>query len=206
MAIELVIFDCDGVLFDSEAANIGFYSEVLRRAGVPALTLQEQTECHALSSAQLFARRFADQPDVLASVRQVAQSTDYTPFYELMQPRSQVYEMLRQLRTRYRTAMATNRGLTVHGVLERFSLADLFDYAVGVLDVARPKPHPDMLLACLERFSVQPGAAVYVGDQPTDAEAALAAGLHFIGMPPVGQTCACSIASLQELPAAVAAL
>ena len=33
MGLMLVIFDCDGVLFRSEQANVAFYNEVLRQVG-----------------------------------------------------------------------------------------------------------------------------------------------------------------------------
>ncbi|MCI0347644.1 MAG: HAD family hydrolase, partial [Chloroflexi bacterium] len=45
---------------------------------------------------------------------------------------------------------------------------------VGVLDVARPKPHPDVVLKCLARLGVRPAAAVYVGDAESDLAAARA--------------------------------
>ena len=37
-----------------------------------------------------------------------------------------------------------------------------------MLDVARPKPHPDVVLECLARLGVPPAAGVYVGDAESD--------------------------------------
>jgi len=42
-----------------------------------------------------------------------------------------------------------------------------------------------MLLKCAGDLCVDPGNAVYVGDQPGDAASARAAGMHFVGMGPV---------------------
>lgn len=185
VSLRLVIFDCDGVLFDSEPANLAFYREVLRRAGAPPMPESAEAAYHSLASAQLFDKLFAHDPELLARVKQVARETEYAPFFPLMQPKPLLRETLAKLRERHATAMATNRGQTTQGVIEHFAMRDLFDLAVGVLDVARPKPHPDMLLHCLAHFGVEPGDAVYVGDQPTDLEAAEGAGIGFVGMGPM---------------------
>ena len=42
------------------------------------------------------------------------------------------------------------------------------------------KPQPGMLLALLARAQVLPGEALYVGDQPSDEEAARRAGIDFL--------------------------
>ncbi len=204
--MRLVIFDCDGVLFDSEPANLAFYREVLRRAGAPPMPESVEAAYHSLASAQLFERMFADQPEMLATVKQVARETSYVPFFPLMQPKPLLRETLLVLRSRYTIAMATNRGQTTQGVVEHFAMRDLFDLAVGVLDVERPKPQPDMLLKCLDYFGVDADEAVYVGDQPTDFEAAEAAAIHFIGMGPMCGRTPLSAQRFEEIPDLVARL
>lgn len=51
--------------------------------------------------------------------------------------------------------------------------------AVLVEDTTRHKPHPDPILKCLERMDLPPGEVLYVGDAPTDLQAARAAGVDF---------------------------
>jgi phosphoglycolate phosphatase len=182
MTIRAVIFDCDGVLFRSGEANVGFYNEVLRRLGEPDLDPTGSAAAQTFSSSQLFETLFANRPEVAARARAVAQETDYAPFYELMTPSEALYEVLASLRRDRRVAMATNRGKTTTGVVERFGLSPYLEFAVGVLDVERPKPYPDMLQLCVQRFGISPTEAVYVGDQPIDAQAARSAGLHFVAM------------------------
>jgi len=197
--IELVVFDCDGVLFDSERANVAFYNAVLAAAGFAPMSRELERACHALSSQQFFETFAAGRPGVAERLQAIAHELDYGPFYPLMRPRPGLRPLLARLRRRHRTAMATNRGKTVAGVLERFGLEDLFDLAVGVHDVARPKPHPDLLLRCLEHFRIEPEAAVYVGDQRTDLEAARAAGVRFVGMGPAAGLAEHGIDTLEEL-------
>lgn len=203
MTIRLVIFDCDGVLFDSEPANLAFYREVLRVAEAPPMPESAEAAYHSLASSQLFEELFGEQPELLARVQAVARGTDYAPFFPLMQPKPLLRETLQALRRRYKTAMATNRGQTTRGVIEFFAMQDLFDLAVGVLDVERPKPHPDMLVRCIERFEVRPDEAVYVGDQPTDLAAAEAAAVSFIGMGPMCGRTPLSAQRFEEIPALV---
>ncbi|HYB98384.1 MAG TPA: HAD family hydrolase [Candidatus Limnocylindrales bacterium] len=206
MPLQLVIFDCDGVLFDSEHANVAFYQEVLRLCGEPPLSQTDEAECHALATAQLFEKFYGDRPELLQRLVSAARQLDYGPFYPLMRPRHRLREILTELRTSYRTAMATNRGMTTRGVLAFFELADLFDLAVGVLDVPRPKPHPDMLERCLEHFGLRGQDAVYIGDQPGDQQSAVSAGIRFIGIGPMAERAELSIASLAELPELLARL
>jgi pyrophosphatase PpaX len=52
-----------------------------------------------------------------------------------------------------------------------------FDVVIADDDVADPKPHPEGILAALAALDVAPENAIYIGDSPTDIEAAQAAGV-----------------------------
>lgn len=68
------------------------------------------------------------------------------------------------------------------GELERAGLLGHFGTVVGWDDRGRPKPAPDPLLLAMERLGLTaPGEIAYVGDSPTDVQAARAAGCHAIG-------------------------
>jgi HAD superfamily hydrolase (TIGR01509 family) len=203
VAKRLVIFDCDGVLFRSEAANIAFYNEVLRRMDEPALDPSAQAACHALASGQLFEKVFHDRPELTERARSISQTLDYGPYYALMSPQRDLYEVLAVLGSEYRLAMATNRGKTAAEVVRRFELQPYIEFTVGVLDVIRPKPHPDMLERCLGHFGLAAEQAVYVGDQQTDADAARAAGVCFVAVGPMVARTEHRIDDLYELPALI---
>jgi HAD superfamily hydrolase (TIGR01549 family) len=89
-------------------------------------------------------------------------------------------EVLEQLRSKYKTAVATNRTTTMHLVLREHDLEGQFDHVVTAGDVQRPKPNPEMLLNILNFFNLGPEQAVYVGDSELDEQAAVAAGIPFI--------------------------
>jgi len=201
----LVIFDCDGVLFDSAPANIAYYNAVLERLGHPPMTLEWSQRAHFLSSHQLYEAMFGAGSALDEEARRVGREVPYAPFYRLMRPMPELERVLTALRAHYRLAMATNRGGTTQGVIQQFGLDRFFELAVGAHDVERAKPHPDMIVKCLEHFRVPPTAAAYVGDSETDHQAALAAGVHFIayGAAPPGEH---RVAHLAELPPLLATL
>jgi phosphoglycolate phosphatase len=178
--ISAVVFDCDGVLFDSWRANVAFYNVVLASAGQPALDAEWERRAHVMASSQLFEAMFAGDAATLERVRAAARATDYEPFYSMMEPAPGLHEVLEELARTYRLAMASNRGRTLNEVARRFALDRHLRCVVGVLDVARPKPEPDMLLACLERLGARPAEGLFVGDAVSDRDAARAAGMHFV--------------------------
>ena len=198
--LRLLILDCDGVLFDSWAANVAFYNTVLESLQLPPLDEEGRRLCHTLSSPQLYARLFGGYPALHRRVTEAARAVDYAPFYALMQPAPGLEQTLRRLRAHCPLALATNRGTTVASVVQRFGLGAFFDIRVGILDVARPKPAPDLLLACLERAGVPAEAAIYVGDTELDRDAASAAGVPYVGVGTESAAC-WTVAELRDLPA-----
>jgi HAD superfamily hydrolase (TIGR01509 family) len=195
-----VVFDCDGVLFDSWRANVAYYDAIRTRLGLPAMDDDWRERAHFLAGSQVIDEMFGHDPAILAQARRIASTLDYGPFYELMVPMPGLFDVLAALRPSWRLGMATNRGSTVAGVIERFGLGAWLDAAVGVLDVARPKPHPDVIEECLARLEVPASAAVYVGDAETDLAAARAAGVAFVAVGE-GDWSPRAVRALHELPA-----
>jgi phosphoglycolate phosphatase-like HAD superfamily hydrolase len=203
--ISLVIFDCDGVLFDSAGANVAYYDAVLERLGRPPLDEAWARRAHFLSSRQLYEAMFGDDVAFREEALRVGREVDYGPFYKLMRPMPDLEHVLQVLAPHYRLAMATNRGGTAAGVVREFALDRWLTLTVGANDVARAKPHPDMLLHCLEHFRLPPTSAAYVGDSETDHQAALAANIRFIGFGPVAPA-EHRVQSLRDLPAMLESL
>jgi len=58
----------------------------------------------------------------------------------------------------------------------------LLQVALGADEVPAAKPAADGLLLCCDRLGVEPSASVYVGDSPSDGQAAKAAGMQSIGV------------------------
>jgi len=75
--------------------------------------------------------------------------------------------------------VTTKRSHRIAEVLDRENLTAAVDVVVGSDMVARPKPAPDGLRLALDALHLPAGAALFVGDTVTDAEAAAAAGVPF---------------------------
>jgi len=67
-------------------------------------------------------------------------------------------------------------------ILVAAGLRQAFELVACADQVAHAKPAPDLVLAALERLGLARGDAVFVGDSRYDREAALAAGVRFIGL------------------------
>ena len=195
-----MIFDCDGVLFESAGANIAFYNAVLERLGRPPLDEAWARRAHFLSSHQLYDAMFGAGTPEAADALRVGRDARLRAVLPADAADAGSRARPAALSAHYRLAMATNRGGTAAGVVREFALDRWLTLTVGANDVARAKPHPDMLLRCLEHFRVPPTAAAYVGDSETDHQAALAAGVPFIGFGPAAPATH-RVHALRELPA-----
>jgi phosphoglycolate phosphatase len=178
---KVVIFDCDGVLFDSKDANIAFYNQILAAAGLAAMTAAEVAYVHVSTAAEalsyLLTRRVSARvEEVLANSRAV----DYAPFIHLMRMEPHLRELLDAVPRHIKRAIATNRSYTIGAVLSTHGLSSEFDLVVSALDVERPKPHPEALLKILNHFACAAKEALFVGDSETDQISAQGAGVPFI--------------------------
>jgi phosphoglycolate phosphatase len=200
--LELVIFDADGVLFESEESNIAYYNAVLKAVNEPPLTSEEARKCIFLSASQVFELRAQGASERLKLMREVSGKLDFTPFLDLLKPAVELRPFLLKLRARYKLGLATNRSATVPAMLERLELSDVFHAVASCADGVPPKPAPDMLHLCLARAGVEARKAVYVGDSEVDQVAAQAAGMRFLG---VGDRVAYEtrVAHLADVPAAL---
>lgn len=64
--------------------------------------------------------------------------------------------------------------------LDRFGVLDHVDAVIARDSLAEDKPHPRPLSRCLRGIDIEPGNAVFIGDEQTDAETARRAGTSFL--------------------------
>src|SRR5262249_50789257 len=194
-----------GARFPPWHATVAYYNATPARPELPRMDAEWERRAPFLAASSVIEEMFGHDETLLGKALGTARTIDYEPFYALMEPVPGLFEVLASLRPAWRLGMATNRGSTVPGVVRRFGLDAWLDAAVGALDAAGPKPHPDVILECLAGLAVAPAAAVYVGDAESDAAAAAAAGVHFIA---VGEhtSSARVVRDLREVPAVLDAL
>jgi len=180
--VKAIIFDCDGVLFESRNANLAYYNRILDQFSYPPV-LPEQRDrahlCHTGSSSQVLAR-LVEQAD-LESALEYSASLDYRQFIPFIRPEPHLEEMLGQVFARVPLAIATNRGTSVEAILSHFKLRKFFSVVVTCKDVIHPKPAPDMLLLAAEKLGILPENCLFIGDSELDQQAALRAKVLFAG-------------------------
>jgi phosphoglycolate phosphatase len=178
--IKLVAFDCDGVLFDSQQANIAFYNAILAHFGRPPLSPEAVDYIHSHTVGESLEHLFEGSNADLPAVLQFARSFDYTPFIPMMLEEPFLREFLQFLRPGCYLALATNRTTTTRAVLTYHGLTNDFDMVVSAQDVSRPKPHPESFVRILEHFRLSPLEAIYIGDSRVDEQFAANAGVPFV--------------------------
>jgi HAD superfamily hydrolase (TIGR01509 family) len=177
--IKAVIFDCDGVILDSQAANASLYNQFLSHFNRGPLTDEQFNYVHSHTLDDSL--RFLLKDDTLVNKAKLLwQKMDYEPLIELLSLQPGLLACLEELSRSYRTAIATSRTRTMGEVMERFKLNPYFDLVVTSLDVLQPKPHPESLYKILSFFNIRPQEACFIGDSDVDRETSQRAGVLFI--------------------------
>lgn len=203
-----VVFDVDGVLVDSRAANARFFQNLLRAAGYEAPPSKEIQEYFHLSMYDAIAKLTrSDDPREIERVWNMGHDSTLYPI-DLLEYPPHLEEVLRQLELSYVLGIATSRIRNgMQELLERGGIQDYFGSIITFDDYTHPKPNPEPLLLAVERLNVSPGAAVYVGDSISDILAAAAAGMKGIHLSDIPSPRAdIGIQSIADLPAAVSQL
>ena len=196
--IKVVVFDCDGVMFDTTNANMAYYNEILKHLGRPALTPEQFAYCHSHTADQSIAHLLKDAQEI-KKAQSYRKNMSYIPFLKYMVLEPFLKSLLEMLRPKYNTAIATNRSDTMDKVLSEHHLEGYFDLVVSSIDVDRPKPYPDPLIKILEYFEINANCALYIGDSELDQMAAKAAGVTFVAYRNRSLTADFHIGSLKEM-------
>ena len=176
---KVVVFDCDGVMFDTEKANRIYYNSILKHFKQPLLTQTQFNYVHMSTVKEALLFLFPDH-DRMDDVFEYCRTMSYNPLIPHMEMEPYLMALLRQLKNKYKTAIATNRSTTMNAVMDYHGLSESFDLVVTSLDVIHPKPHPEQLLKIMDAFKVLPEEILYIGDSKTDEEAALNADVPFV--------------------------
>jgi beta-phosphoglucomutase-like phosphatase (HAD superfamily) len=179
-ALKLVIFDCDGVMFDSRDANRIYYNHLLEKFGYPLMDREQEDYVHSHNVLDSVSFIFRKYPHEIEKVHAYRQSVNYAPFLKYMRIEPDLKEFLRFLKPKFYTAISTNRSTTMGAVMEMHNLTPLFDLVVTSLDVKQPKPHAEALLKILHHFQLAADQAVYIGDSMVDREHTAEVGMRLI--------------------------
>jgi len=178
----LVIFDCDGVLVDSEVITCRIFAQMLRELGLDVTIEEVFDQFVGMTTARCLEmiESCLGRPIPAGFMDECEQRTTAALKSEL-KPVSGIEAVLDGLTVPYCVAsngthakMNTTLGIT--GLLARFS-----GKRFSVSDVARGKPFPDVFLRAAQTFDVAPMACAVIEDPPTGVAAGVAAGMTVFG-------------------------
>ena len=179
---ELVIFDCDGVLVDSEVIACRVLSESLAEAGILVAADDIAENYVGLSAATIFAdieRRTGRRvPEDFAALTRPRLEAAFAAELTAMPG---VAAVLASIAAKICVASSSaparlRHSLTLTGLIDRFS-----PHIFSAEEVARGKPAPDLFLLAAETMGVRPDACWVIEDSLAGIEAAGAAGMTAIG-------------------------
>lgn len=180
--VQLVIFDCDGVLLESEILSCSTDAEELTKAGFPYTTEEIAEQFLGTSLAWMLARIEADHgrslPEGFAqhlkrrnrerferdlvAVEGIEEVLDALPFPVCVASSSDVERL--------------DHALGLVGLRERFA-----PHIYSADHVRRSKPEPDLFLHAASSMGVAPEACLVIEDSPAGVTAGRAAGMRVLG-------------------------
>ncbi|HWY43634.1 MAG TPA: HAD family hydrolase [Candidatus Sulfotelmatobacter sp.] len=174
LALRGVLFDWDGTLLNSHAADTAAYLAMFRAMGIP-WGLAELEQHYSPNWYRVY--RAAKLP----KHQWGAADLTWREHYSLHKPKliAGARRVLALLGVHHRLGLVTSGDRDrVHRQLKEFELWDTFAARVCSGDTLERKPHPAPLQLALRRMRLDPADTVYVGDAPEDLQMARRAGVR----------------------------
>ncbi len=217
----LIIFDCDGVLVDSEIIASEVNLELIKDLGLD-LTLDELSQRYSgLTAVNIFAQVAEELKRPLPE--DLAERSDKMldeALRQSLQAVAGVHEMLDAMDD----ARCICSNSTTPRLAQNLKLTNLYDrfhpHIYSALEVRQflPKPSPDVFLHAAETLGATPAESIVIEDSSHGVEGAVAAGMRVIGFVGASHSYAghseklmdagaeTTVSSLSDVPATVEAL
>jgi HAD superfamily hydrolase (TIGR01509 family) len=185
-AIKAVVFDFDGLMFNTEEIFNLSGRELLRRRGremTPELLAlmmgRRADEAFPLMIAALGLTESA--AELRAEERAIFQGLLWTH----VAPMPGLFELLSHLESRAlpKGVATSSRRPYIESVLRKFELEERFDLLLTSEDVVEGKPHPEIYLTAARRLGVRPAEMLVLEDSENGTRSAAAAGAVAVSIP-----------------------
>ena len=181
---DLIVFDCDGVLVDSEIIAARVESELISDAGFPIEAGDLASRFAGLTFPQILKRIEAESsvPFQASLIERAEKRTD-----QKLQREVRAVEGARQAAARVswpRCICSNSTADRVRMMLTRTGLIDLFEPHIFVAEAThakRSKPAPDVFLLAAREMNADPSRTIVVEDSVHGIAGARAAGMRVIG-------------------------
>ena len=179
---DLVIFDCDGVVVDSERIVFEVFGSFIRSLGVH-LTDEETREQflgRSLADCMKIVERFRGSPAPAGSLERYTADRDRV-LRERVEPVAGIREVLESLTIPFCIASSGGHD-KMRITLGATKLMPLFEGRLfSATEVPRAKPAPDIFLFAAERMAANPARTAVVEDSVNGVLAGCAAGMTVFG-------------------------
>jgi len=212
--ISLVIFDCDGVLVDSEPTSNTILAKALTEAGLPYTQAESMRDFmgRAWEDSLADIERKLDRPAPAGFTEGFRERRD-SAFREGIEPIPGVREAIERI-SAARCVASSGLPEKIRLTLGLTGLLDLFEGRIfSAAEVERGKPAPDLFLHAARSMGHEPGHCAVVEDTPVGIQAARAGGmtaLAYVDNAPRGALEAAgahrTFSDMRDLPALLAAL
>ena len=179
---ELIIFDCDGVLVDSELIASKLLAEHLTTHGFPITDKESRSRFIGYSIAKIIGEVRAEGVNLPDEFETFLKQADRTVFTVELKAISGVANTLSQLPHPKCVASSgapakIKSNLALTGLINYFQPNHLFSSKM----IKNSKPAPDLFLHAADYFSVDPKNCLVIEDTPIGVQAGLAAGMSVFG-------------------------
>ena len=210
LPLRLVIWDCDGVLVDSEPVACKVVAEEVTRLGwpmTPAESMATFTGLNIADMAPMIEQRTGGVlPPGWAGLLSQRLVAAMEAGVEAMPGAAEALRATAAMGLPYRVASNSSHG-EMRAKFDRSGLAELVEGRIhSAADVGRGKPAPDLFLAAAAAQGMPPAACVVVEDSLPGVRAAVAAGMACIGYDHHGDGAALRDAGAGQVVRALSAL
>ncbi len=221
MSFDLIIFDCDGVLVDSEIIAAKVESKLLTEAGYP-ISVEEMGERFSGMTWKNILLQVEKEADIPLSASLLDQSEKLLDARLAREVKiiDGVKFALSRISTQ-RCICSNSSSARLDMMLEKVGLKPYFEphiFSAKDLGSDRVKPKPDIFLYGAEQFKVSPAKTLVIEDSVHGIHGARAAGMRVVGFTGASHTypshadrltdagAETVISRMSDLPAVIAAL
>jgi HAD superfamily hydrolase (TIGR01509 family) len=182
MNFDLIIFDCDGVLIDSEILSNRAEVELLKSFGIEFELGNYMAQFVGKSTKDVLKTIEASHAVSLpAEFRRLAETQIFTAFKTELQPIPGILELIDSIDIAKCVASSSSLSrlditLKITGLLDKFS-----PHIFSAEQVSRGKPAPDLFLLAADKMQVSPDRCVVIEDSPYGVRAGVQAGMTVLG-------------------------
>ncbi|MEV4512644.1 HAD family phosphatase [Dactylosporangium sp. NPDC049525] len=184
-----VVFDCDGLLVDTEPCWSVAETALFARRGLPFGVEQKRLLIgKSLTAAGAVLEEVFGEPGQAAALGAELEALVAEVIADQAQPMPGARAVVELAAGRVPVAVASNSSRRLLDLaLYRGGFADTFSVSIAADEVEHPKPRPDLYLQACTRLGIAPARGLAFEDSLTGMRAAVAAGLRLVSVPTLGQ-------------------